>query len=48
LSFALHRIQQTIEPVIPLNTVVERWNELAAELASPNRKRNLQKLASIS
>jgi hypothetical protein len=41
-AFALHQIQDTIEPALPLETVLTQWNRLAAALAENRRKRTAQ------
>lgn len=38
-AFALHQIQQAIEPDIPLRRIIEHWDEIATALAEPSRKR---------
>ena len=41
-AFALHQIQDAIEPDLPLIQVLTEWNRLAAALAESHRKREAQ------
>jgi hypothetical protein len=41
-GFALHQIQNVIEPNLPLSQVLHGWNHLAAELAERHRNRPAQ------
>jgi hypothetical protein len=41
-AFALHQIQDAIEPAIPLKRVLAHWNWLAATLAENHRQRIVQ------
>jgi hypothetical protein len=41
-SFAFHQLQQAVDPRIPLQSVINDWGEIAAELAEPPRKRHVQ------
>lgn len=38
-AFALHQIQNVIEPHLPLTKVLTGWNRLATGLAERHRKR---------
>jgi hypothetical protein len=42
-GFALHQIQNVIEPRLPLAGVLNGWNRLATGLAENHRKRAAQK-----
>ena len=41
-AFALHQIQNAIEPSLPLNQVLNGWNRLATGLAENHRNRTAQ------
>jgi len=41
-GFALHQIQNVIEPSLPLAKVLNGWNRLAAILAENHRNRTAQ------
>jgi len=41
-SFALHQIQNVIEPRLPLTQVLNGWNRLATALAENHRNRAAQ------
>ena len=41
-GFALHQIQNVIEPDLPLSQVLNGWNRLAAALAESHRDREAQ------
>jgi hypothetical protein len=41
-NFALHQIQQAIEPLLDLRQAVSNWNEIAWALAEAPRTRSLQ------
>jgi hypothetical protein len=41
-GFALHQIQNVIEPSLPLAKVLHGWNHLAAALAESHRNRDTQ------
>jgi hypothetical protein len=41
-GFALHQIQNVIEPDLPLAHVLNDWNRLAAALAESHRNRTAQ------
>lgn len=41
-AFALHQIQDAIEPDLSLTNVLTQWNRLAAALAESPRKRETQ------
>lgn len=41
-GFALHQIQDAIEPRLPLTQVLNGWNRLATALAEPHRNRAAQ------
>jgi hypothetical protein len=41
-SFALHQIQQAIEPRLPLQQTLFSWNQIARALAENSRTRSLQ------
>ena len=41
-GFALHQIQNVIEPSLPLARVLNGWNHLAAALAESHRSREAQ------
>jgi hypothetical protein len=41
-SFALHQIQQAIEPHLSLQRTLYSWNQIAQALAEKSRKRPLQ------
>ena len=41
-AFAVHQIQDAIEPKLALATVLNGWNHIAAELAENHRKREPQ------
>jgi len=41
-GFALHQIQNVIEPSLPLAKVLNGWNHLAAALAENHRNRKAQ------
>jgi len=41
-AFALHQIQDAIEPELPLEKVLAQWNRLAAALAESHRERLAQ------
>jgi hypothetical protein len=41
-AFALHQIQNAIEPHVPLHAVLSDWNRLAAALAENHRNRATQ------
>ena len=41
-GFALHQIQNVIEPNLPLTKVLTVWNRLAARLAERHRNRTAQ------
>jgi len=41
-GFALHQIQNAIEPSLPLRQVLNGWNRLAAALAESHRNRAAQ------
>jgi hypothetical protein len=38
-SFALHQIQQALDPPLSLAKTMQHWNTLARDLAEPSRKR---------
>ncbi len=41
-AFALHQIQQAINPVISLRKVIQQWGEISTALAESSRKRKPQ------
>lgn len=41
-SFALHQIQQAINPVISLQKVIQQWGDISSALAEGSRKRRPQ------
>jgi hypothetical protein len=41
-AFALHQVQDAIEPDIPLTHVLTQWNRLAVDLAESPRNREAQ------
>jgi len=41
-SFALHQIQQAINPVISLKKVMANWGKISSSLAERSRKRKPQ------
>jgi hypothetical protein len=41
-AFALHQIQNAIEPELPLEKVLTQWNRLATALAENHRERTAQ------
>jgi hypothetical protein len=41
-AFALHQIQNAIEPHVPLHAILSDWNRLAAALAENHRNRAAQ------
>jgi hypothetical protein len=41
-GFALHQIQNAIEPILPLAKVLNGWNSVAAALAENHRNRVAQ------
>ena len=45
-QFAFHRVLEAIAPAVPLETVLTRWNAIAAALGERNRKRKPQISAS--
>jgi len=42
MSLALHLISQAVNPMLSLHRCLARWNHIAADLAEPHRRRNLQ------
>jgi hypothetical protein len=41
-AFALHQVQNAIEPSLPLTQVLNGWNRLATSLAESHRNRAAQ------
>jgi hypothetical protein len=46
-QLAFHQVLSAITPMLPLQTVLQNWNEVASALSEPNRNRRPQ-LESLS